>query len=194
MGSAPSIIQNRSAAKQLVTYVATTPVSAPASTVTFGTVGPSYSSANVDERSQDVKNCSFFDNYRVRSSVRWLSSESPSSVRPSNEGDKVQNTVQNINCPNASSFPIDILRSNVHSIYMIMGSDKQKFKETDKFKIEKPFPMNKVDVYQILANNNPEYSKLLILDTACQRNVTGDRWLSEQFSLSLSLFGRSGDS
>ena len=60
-----------------------TPVSAPVSTVTFGTVGPSYSSANVDERSQDVKNCSFFDNYKVRSSVRWLSSESPSSVRPS---------------------------------------------------------------------------------------------------------------
>jgi len=70
---------------------------------------------------------------------------------------------------------------------MIKGSDKQKFRETDKFKIEKPFPMNKVDVYQILANNIPEYSKLLILDTACQRNVTGDRWLSEQFSLSLSL-------
>ena len=75
---------------------------------------------------------------------------------------------------------------------MIKGLDKQKFKEPDKFKIEKPFPTNNVEFYQILAHNNPEYSKLLILNTACQRNVTGDRWLSEQFSLSL--FGRSGDS
>ena len=37
----------------------------------LGTVGHTYSSAKVDESSADNKNCSFFDDYKVRSSVRW---------------------------------------------------------------------------------------------------------------------------